>query len=418
MYAKLALAFVLATSAAATPFGPAKTKNAAKAKYMNKLVRGAKPTKRSQLGRKLDGADEDYIPDISTYSLKFEQCQFVKAYDDEMADNEEAGTVLATKRFVVFKLCPTDSESCSYNYGEYLIDMETYLEAYVQYVQEQQEEFCKTCDEACEQEEEAEEEEAEEEDGGRRLDDANQYANYDCSCVETCEAIENMEENGYIDATEFLECQAIVDDDDGQLFAGPYCSGGEKIKIGVFSDENCMYIDSGKSVDDYLVDGDGVAIKLSYGLLKETYNADAPVSCLVVEEEDENANDDEDEKEPEIVELCEQLYEEAAKCEKIHGFDNEYADYAEYENQYAQEETVCDFISAVKSGTYTETGDINIYGGSSTVAGASGATGGQKFFLTVFILSTVGLAVYAAMLHTQLTKGDKADLSKQGGAMA
>ena len=46
------------------------------------------------------------------------------------------------------------------------------------------------------------------------------------------------------------------------------------------------------------------------------------------------------------------------------------------------------------------------------------ATGGQKFALVIFVLGTVGLAAYAATLHTQLTKGGKADLSKQGGAMA
>jgi hypothetical protein len=42
----------------------------------------------------------------------------------------------------------------------------------------------------------------------------------------------------------------------------------------------------------------------------------------------------------------------------------------------------------------------------------------QKFSLTFFILGSVGLAGYAAMMHSQLTKGAKADLSRQGGAMA
>eukprot|EP00566_Odontella_aurita_P010301 CAMPEP_0113591012 /NCGR_PEP_ID=MMETSP0015_2-20120614/37011_1 /TAXON_ID=2838 /ORGANISM="Odontella" /LENGTH=426 /DNA_ID=CAMNT_0000497303 /DNA_START=368 /DNA_END=1648 /DNA_ORIENTATION=- /assembly_acc=CAM_ASM_000160 len=426
MYAKFALALLLATSAAANPFEPAKTakKNAAKAKYVNKLVRGAKPTARSQLGRKLD--EEEYIPDITGYSVKFEQCQFVGAFDDELADDEEIGTVVGIQRFVVFRLCPTGGDSCNENFGEYIVSMEEYLEAYVGYAQEQQEEWCNGCDEACEADENENQDE-DEDDGGRKLDDAQanaNYANYDCdTCVDTCYKIENMEDAGYVDATEYLECAEVGEagDDGVAFFAGPYCSGGEKIKIGVFSDENCMFLDSEKDVEDYLVDGDGVTMKLSHALLKKTYDSSSPVSCLVVDEDADNDNDngDGDEEEPEVTEMCEQLYEASAKCEKTNGFDDGYANYDGYENQLVQENVVCNFISALKSGTYDEDGSIHLSGSSAVrSSGESGTTGGQKFALTFLIIGTVGLAVYAAMLYTQLTKGAKADLSDQGGAMA
>jgi len=59
-----------------------------------------------------------------------------------------------------------------------------------------------------------------------------------------------------------------------------------------------------------------------------------------------------------------------------------------------------------------------LQGANARAGGSSGTTGGQKFALAFFILGTVGLAVYAAMLHSQLTKGSKAGLSRQGGAMA
>jgi len=411
MIVNLAIAVLLATSASANPFEAPKSKNVAKAKYMNKLVRSAKRTARTQLHqRKLN--DEEYMVDISSYSIKFQQCQFVKAYDDEMADNEDAGTILATQRFVIFRLCPTGSDDCGYDYGEYVIDMQEYLEAYSQYVGEEQEEWCDTCNEYCEQDEE------EEEDGEDRK--KRKLQDMDCSCMDTCYKIENMEENGYVDATEYLECQAVyeADDDGSALYAGPYCSGGEKIKIGVFTDEECMYLDSSKDVEDFLIDDDGVTMKLSHGLLKKTYDQDAPVSCLVVQEEEEEERRKLDDAEVEITELCQELYEEAAKCEKTHGFDDGYAAYDTYENQYAQESVVCQFISALKSGTYSETGDIVVSGGNAVRGGGTAATGGQKFALTIFILGTVGLGVYGAMLHMQLTKGEKADLSGQGGAMA
>jgi len=408
----LLASIIIGAVQASNPF-MAKSKNNAKSAFASKLVTGA---------RRLDDADEEYEVNISGYAVKFEKCQFVKSYDDELAEEEDSETVLATKRFVIFKLCPDSScSSCNYNYGEYMIDLETYLESTVQYQQELQEEMCNQCDENCE----AEEEEEEDNDERRRLD-------VDCdSCQDECDKIENMEDNGYIDATEFLECQQIGDggDDGIELYAGPMCaSSGSKIKIGVFEDEDCNIVDNSKNVDDYLINDDGYQMKLSHALLKTVY-ADTCISCLVVEEEEENEDEDEDdnndeeeeeeeEEEPEVTDMCQALYEGAAKCEKSHEFDGGYADYDDYANQYSQEEVVCDFINSIESGTYEDNGEISLYGAGSTTNGGSDTTGGQKFALTFFILGSVALAGYAAMLHNKLTKGGKAGLSSQGGAMA
>jgi len=385
---------------------------------MSKLVQNARPTSNSQLGRRLE--EEEYQVDISSYSLKFEQCQFVKAYDDELAENDESSTVLATKRFVIFRLCPSDEcDSCSYNFGEYIVDLEEYLEATVQYQQEMQEEMCNACQE-CGNWEQNEENDQQDQDGRRRL---QQNYDVDCdSCYDECMKIENMEENGYIDATEFLDCQMIYDpEDDGKnaLYAGPMCaSGGSKIKIGVFYDEECNLPDSDKDVDDYLMDGDGASMKLSHALLKTVYSSDC-VSCLMPQEEEENDdnNNNGEEEEPEVLEMCEQLYEASAKCEKTNGFDNGYANYNGYENQLAQEGVVCDFVESLKAGSYDESGEIIVNGANSSIGGGAQTTGGQKFALTFFILGTVGLAGYAAMLHSKLTKGSSG-LSESTGAMA
>merc|ERR1712151_284807 len=156
-------------------------------------------------------------------------CQFVKSYDDEMAENEEAGSGLATNRFVIFRLCP--SESCSYSYGEYLVDMEIYLQSAVEYHQEQQEGMCNYCNEIY----------ASDDDGNaRKLRKLEQAVSCD-TCVEECEDIENMEDNGYVDATNFIQCQQLGEQGDGTAYyAGAMCSSsGERIKIGVLSDEDC-----------------------------------------------------------------------------------------------------------------------------------------------------------------------------------
>jgi hypothetical protein len=164
-------------------------------------------------------------------------------------------------------------------------------------------------------------------------------------------------------------------------------------------------------------------MKLSHALLKTIYAEDTCISCMQEQEQDDNGDNNNDDQQAETTEMCQTLYEMAAKCEDTHGFvatynnDNNEADEDMY-NQEAQEELVCDYISSLKSGTYDETGEIVVSGGTSVVGGGAKTTGGQKFALTFFILGTVGLAVYAAMLHSKLTKGGKADLSNQGGAMA
>lgn len=92
----------------------------------------------------------------------------MKQYDEEAAEDEDMGTVLATKRFVIFRLCPNGAcSTCIYDFGEYIVDMESYLEATLEYKQEQQEDYCEACGE-CAVEEEEEAEEDGEEDGEDR----------------------------------------------------------------------------------------------------------------------------------------------------------------------------------------------------------------------------------------------------------
>ena len=78
-------------------------------------------------------------------------------------------------------------------------------------------------------------------------------------------------------------------------------------------------------------------------------------------EDEDNADGDYGEYQaPETNELCQALYEEAAKCEQSHGFDTGYSNYQEYSNQAEQENLVCKYMSALESGTYDESGEIVI----------------------------------------------------------
>ena len=420
-----------AVASASSPFAPAQSKQSASGSYVSSLMRGAKATKNSELGRRLDqnGQWEEYEIDISGYSIQFEKCQFIKSYDDDLAENGDSETVLATKRFVVFRLCPTSSSNCNSGFGEYIVDLETYLQSTVNYQQEMQQEMCNACQECYNnQDQQQEDGQEDQQQDDQQQDQANrklQQYSADCdTCYDECMKIENMEENGYVDATNFLDCQMIYDaqDDDKQaLYAGPMCaSEGSKIKIGVFTDEECNFLDNSKDVDDYLQNDNGYNMKLSHALLKTVYSDETTVSCAAPQDEDQNQNQDGNgqQQEVEILEVCGDLYDAAAKCEKTHGFDNGYSNYYGYENQLAQEGVVCDFIDSVKAGSYDDVGEIVVNGYNNASGGGSKTTGGQKFALTFFILGTVGLSVYAAMLHSKLTKGSAAGLTSNGGAMA
>jgi hypothetical protein len=413
---KLFLAYtaLVAAVASANPFAPMKSQNSAQAAYVSSLMRGATPTANSQL-RLLQDNNGQYQVDLTTYSVKFAKCQFVKAYSDDLAEDEDSDTVLGTKRFVIFKLCPNNScSSCNYDYGEYIIDLEEYLEATVKYQTNKQQAMCEACQDCAT-------DDAAAADGGRFLQDVN--VNCD-TCYEECLKIQNMNQNGYIDATNFLECQMIYDPEDDSksaLFAGPMCaSNGAKIKIGVFKDEYCNVIDSSKDVDEYLMDADGYQMKLSHALLKTVYAEDSCVSCVQGENNNNNNNNHNNNNNQVLGnEMCQTLYQSAAKCETYHGFDSGYSSADGYSNQASQEDAVCGFIDSIKVGSYSDEGEIVVNGGKSTTTGGGAkTTGGQKFALTFFILGTVGLAVYAAMLHSKLTKGGHPNLSYQGGAMA
>ena len=143
-------------------------------------------------------------------------------------------------------------------------------------------------------------------------------------------------------------------------------------------------------------------MKLSHALLKTTYASDSCVSCTANQQDDQ------------VSEMCGQLYEASAKCEKSHGFDNGFSGYDGYQNQVANEDVVCDFIESIGAGSYDEYGEIVVIGSNSGYYGGSKTTGGQKFALTFFILGTVGLAMYAGMLHSKLTRGSTSGLYKGG----
>ena len=294
----------------------------------------SQPTLQQQSQRNLEEWEATF-DGLSPYSVKFDKCMFVKTFDEELAVSSNSDTVLGTQRFVVFRLCPQDCSLCDYNYGEYVLPLEEYLQTTMQHIRDEFDTMCETCQRVCS--------------SGVLLSEDSPV---DCdSCLDECEKVEKTESNGYIDATEFLQCQMIYDPDDDQeesLFAGPICaSQGSRINIGVFLDEDCRILDSSKNVDDYLFDASGSNMKLSHYFLKKSYTN----TCLSCEADGST-------RQGAVNSLCQQLYETAGKCETTHGFDDGAANYEGFGNQLAQEDVVCDFISSIKEGSLSPTNQL------------------------------------------------------------
>lgn len=327
----------------------------------------------------------NYAYDLSKYSVVFEHCQDVKMYDDDLAADEDATSPLARRHFVVFRLCPTDtcSEECDSNFGRYATDVETFLTSTVNYQETDMEDMCQNCQEEC-----------------------DEYGESCSGCGKTCYDYENMENLGYLDAANYVECQEIQNEnaeqnqgendenqnDDQQwqqLFVGPACTSSGTIGIGLFSDENCMEPETNYELEDIL------GAPLSFTLLSHSLNK-KKTSCLGCAENnggDQNQNQNDANDVDDVNEMCEDLYDSAAKCESKTGIYNGFIQTAkednDYENQVETEFLSCGFIDQLIFNSYTEHGEINLKTSPYIISRVTTTT--QIVALTMLSFSLAGL---------------------------
>jgi len=323
--------------------------------------------------------------DLTKYSLRFEKCQFAQTitdpYDENDAYEEDCEDTLNcsgfhVKHYVIFRLCPknTCAEGCTKDYGEYLVDMTTYLALVTEYYGTYVEATCEACENNCMQ------------------DDNYHHMSDSCTaCMTECNAYQYMEDYGYVDSINYLECTQVndYDDDSRSVYIGPRCaSDGTSIDIGVFHDISCSKVIESQSAESVL------RVKLSDHVLKAASDQSC-ISCI-----DETENDDGyGNRYSYTSEMCMGLYGLAAKCETPYKFSGGYLKY--YSKQVDNEDTACKFIESLKGGTYDVSGSVNL---SSKNHGSAitRTTGAQRFFLTAFTISTVFLAWYGAMLRKRV----------------
>lgn len=409
-----------ATNSKTNPFAPKITPNNSESKRLGRLLSSATPL------RELGGSAYDNYGqvDVSAYSIRFEKCSTVKQYN---VDNnyEQTDTVLKAKRFVIFRLCPNhscDANSCNENYGEYLIDVETYLDTMLQYKSEQQQEYCSTCNTCYNQAAQGYNDNAYAQDGTTYYDPCSSLDVN--SCYQECLNIDNIESNGYVDAAEYVGCVKVYQNRNTGLtyYAGAVCNAaGTHIKIGMFTDEECTVQDETAESERYMKNEQGYNVKLSYHLLKLTTGSSDDRGCLASctdGSKDWEYNVTNTNYDAQTASVCETLYKSSAKCENSHAFSLKSS--GKYSQNWNEESRACNFIYQLYQGVYDESGEIIVTGGRRIIRTATSSVA-QKFFLTFFVWGTVFMSAYVALLYHKIMKGQKSLLEshfQDGSALA
>jgi hypothetical protein len=337
---------------------------------------------------------------VADFSIKFQGCHHISQWNDQ-ADGEE-DVRIATKRLVRFRLCPSNSCSlssaggCSEGYGDYVIDMNVYLAAYLESTQEYNEAKCEylAAMSGCNN-------------NGRKLDQADQadYCLYDYyaanGMAEVC-ADGNPYQNNYngndqqeeFDISQYTYCAQAnlqnnnnggrqLDQNQVEYYMGPYCAEqGGSIYLGLFTDDACTTFadDYGGKEMYYGLTGRELPYGETNMITMDCY------SCMEPEAQynyDGNDNQDADN----VNEMCEMIYANAGKCESNLDV------YGVYPNYNA-----CSYIQGIQ--VIRKNGII--------VSAGSKANKTASIFIGIFVVAFVLLSAYVYYLKTKL---DRATIS-------
>jgi hypothetical protein len=350
--------------------------------------------------RRLEGDNNeiDYTW-VANMSLKFQGCYHTQQWNEDADGDEDVR--ISTQKLVRFRLCPSDSCSienaagCSSGYGDYIISMETYLEAYFEAVEQDQEYN-------CDYEKEYGDCICNGEDQGDDFDE--EICEYDCYMAKGMEYCvdknpyndDEEEEEEQMDLREMAECRQLEINNDNRrkleeeaaaYYVGAYCSeNGGNIYLGLFTEETCSQF-----ADAY--GGRETFTALSYGKsLPYSYTTMIGTECMSCKEPaDVDQNNDNDQADAdEVKESCEQLYQSAGKCEA--GLSGTVA----YPNNYA-----CNFMQGIKI----------VRKNGSVVRGAGTQNTTASVFIGLFACSFVLLGGYVYYLKTKLDRA-KINLSE------
>jgi len=258
-----------------------------------------------------DDADYSFVAD---YSIKFQGCHHVQQWN-EYADEEDDVRV-KTKRLVRFRLCEksscsnSNSAGCSSKFGDYVVDMNTFVAAYLEALDEESEEICSDANSECQTECNGNDDESD------CLTTCYQsYGVSFCSDYYNNQNGNNNDDAAF-DPSEYASCAQFDGAQGGRrreraleqaaydYYIGPYCAdqGGE-IHLGLFTDETCTtYAQNGESTFYSM---------MGYEL---PYSDDSLVSsrCFACGQNNGNNNNNNG---AQVKDFCSSVYAYAGKCE-------------------------------------------------------------------------------------------------------
>lgn len=284
--------------------------------------------------RRLEDQGED-MTWVAGYSIKYLGCHTIKQWNPDIDDQDDVR--IEVRNLVRFRLCPESycggGKGCGNDYGDYVVDMNTYMKAYSEASKRAIDYDCKTylynkCD--CE-------------DGDDRGDDFNkEYCEYDCfirnkkiasKCVDRNPYEQDEEnkkkdmdinrilENGckefdspdYDDDTnEYYGRRLDEEDEEEKYYFGSYCADqGGRVYLGLFTDDSCTNFadrNAGRTTYKALTRGEEMPFS--------TYSVVGTECLSCVEKKDPYKSDDGNgDEEVEIIEACE-IIQQSGKCEK------------------------------------------------------------------------------------------------------
>lgn len=329
--------------------------------------------------RRVADAQEQDDSWVANYEIKFQGCHHVSQWNEEVEDEDDVR--IETLRLVRFRLCPAgecSSESgygCRENFGDYIVDMNTYVASFLEMKEEYEEALCEAYLEA----------------GNCVCEDNGDDAFDEDVCQSTCFAAAGMsycaKNENALDLNEYLECGQYeppeyyynrkLADAEVEYFLGPYCAdqGGE-IKMGLFDDETCTNF-----ADNYGYGGRTTFEAISNG---QQLPSGSIINTQCWSCQGEADGDDQAAVEP--TEFCAAAYEIAGKCEQ----------YLENgSNYFTANENACTYLEGIQM-TRTNGIIISGQGSKNKVAGA---------FIGIFAVSFILLGAYVYYLKSKLDRG-------------
>mmetsp|Transcript_18861 Transcript_18861/g.34127 ORF Transcript_18861/g.34127 Transcript_18861/m.34127 type:complete len:390 (-) Transcript_18861:145-1314(-) len=336
--------------------------------------------------RRLDQNQEVDYTWVAGYSIKFQGCHQISQWNAE-ADGEE-DVKIQTKRLVRFRLCPEGSCStenaggCDSGYGEYILDMNIFLEAWLQAEQEHFELLCEQyAYTQCQNND----------DEDTCLWDYLTSIGMDpYKCVDKNPYNEEEGEEEAFEWADYMECakyefqnnnrRQLDQAEEVEYFMGPYCAdNGGAIYLGLFTDDQCtIFADDYGGKETFYTNSAGTDMPF-YATSVIDYDC---ISCKEPQEDNNGGDDAQDADE--VIDFCEQIYQQAGKCEtglSSAGISN-------------LNENACNYMEGIK--VVRKNGVVQ--------QNSSKANKTASIFIGIFVVAFVLLAAYVYYLKTKLDR--------------